>query len=112
MRISWRSSARRTPSGEDKGVLIALDKIIIPLLAVGLAEMGDKTQLSILLLSSWTREYFQLLIGVMPAFLLANGFAILVGSWVTNIIPVHMVKLVSCMVFILFGILVLKGDQD
>jgi len=91
---------------------IALNEIIIPLLAVGLAEMGDKTQLSILLLSSRTREYFRLLLGVMLAFLLADGFAILVGSWVTNVIPVHLVKLASGLVFILFGILILKGGQD
>jgi Ca2+/H+ antiporter, TMEM165/GDT1 family len=81
---------------------------MIPLLAVGLAEMGDKTQLSILLLSSRTREYFRLLLGVMLAFLLADGIAILVGSWATNVIPVHLVKLVSGSVFILFGILILK----
>jgi len=91
---------------------IALDEIIIPLLAVGLAEMGDKTQLSILLLSSRTREYFRLLLGVMLAFLLADGIAILVGSWVTNVIPVHLVKLASGIIFILFGILILKGDKD
>ena len=94
------------------GEHITPNEIIIPLLAVGLAEMGDKTQLSILLLSSRTREYFRLLLGVMLAFLLADGFAILVGSWVTSVIPVHLVKLVSGAVFILFGILILKGDQD
>ncbi len=91
---------------------IELNEIIIPLLAVGLAEMGDKTQLSILLLSSRTREYFRLLLGVMLAFLLADGIAILVGSWVTNVIPVDLVKTVSGLVFILFGILILKGDKD
>ncbi len=81
-------------------------------MAVGLAEMGDKTQLSVLLLSSRTREYVQLLLGVMLAFLLADGFAILVGSWVTSVIPVHLVKLVSGAVFILFGIMILRGDND
>ncbi|VVB72018.1 Uncharacterised protein [uncultured archaeon] len=86
--------------------------VLIPLLAVGLAEMGDKTQLSVLLLSSRTREYAQLLLGVMLAFLLADGFAILVGSWVTNVIPIHLVKLISGAVFIFFGILILKGDHD
>lgn len=91
---------------------IAFDEIIIPLLAVGLAEMGDKTQLSILLLSSKTQEYFRLLLGVMLAFLLADGIAILLGSWVTSVIPVHLVKLVSGLVFILFGLLILKGDRD
>jgi Ca2+/H+ antiporter, TMEM165/GDT1 family len=89
-----------------------LNDVIIPLLAVGLAEMGDKTQLSVLLLSSRTREYAQLLAGVMLAFLLVDGFAILVGSWVTNVIPLHLVKLISGAVFILFGIMTLRGNQE
>ena len=89
-----------------------LHDIIVPLLAVGLAEMGDKTQLSVLLLSSRTREYAQLLAGIMLAFLLADGFAILVGSWVTSVIPVHLVKLISGAVFILFGVMILKGEND
>jgi putative Ca2+/H+ antiporter (TMEM165/GDT1 family) len=89
-----------------------LNEILIPLVAVGLAEMGDKTQLSILLLSSRTREYAQLLAGVMLAFLLADGFAILVGSWVTNVIPVHLVKLISGAVFVIFGIMILRGNKD
>lgn len=72
--------------------------------------MGDKTQLSILLLSSRTKKYLQLLAGVMLAFLLVDGFAILVGSWVTSVVPVHLVKLISGAVFIIFGVLILKGD--
>lgn len=91
---------------------IELDDLIIPLLAVGLAEMGDKTQLSILLLSSRTNEYAKLLVGVMLAFLLADGLAILVGSWVNNVIPVQMVKVVSGLIFIIFGILILKGESE
>jgi putative Ca2+/H+ antiporter (TMEM165/GDT1 family) len=91
---------------------VPLNDIIIPLLAVGLAEMGDKTQLSVLLLSSRTREYAQLLAGIMLAFLLADGFAILVGSWVTEVIPVHLVKLVSGAVFILFGVMILRGNKE
>ena len=82
------------------------------MVAVGLAEMGDKTQLSILLLSSRTKEYIQLLLGVMLAFLLADGFAILIGSWVTSIVPVHLIKLISGAVFLIFGLLILRGDKD
>jgi putative Ca2+/H+ antiporter (TMEM165/GDT1 family) len=74
--------------------------------------MGDKTQLSILLLSSRTREYARLLLGVMLAFLLADGFAIMVGSLVNEVIPVHLVKVVSGLVFIIFGILILKGKSN
>lgn len=91
---------------------IALNDILIPLIAVGLAEMGDKTQLSILLLSSRTREYSRLLAGVMLAFLLADGFAILVGSWVTSVIPTDLVQAVSGLVFLLFGILILREGSE
>lgn len=74
--------------------------------------MGDKTQLSIILLSSRTKEYARLLLGVMLAFLLADGFAILVGSWVTNVVPIHLVKFISGAVFILFGITILMGEKE
>ncbi len=91
-----------------------MDDILIPLLAVGLAEMGDKTQLSILLLSSRTQEYARLVLGVMLAFLLADGLAILVGSYIDAVVPVTTVKALSGFVFILFGILILKekGEEE
>lgn len=92
---------------------IEYNDILIPLLAVGLAEIGDKTQLSILLLSSRTTEYVRLLLGVMLAFLLADGFAVLVGSQVTALIPEDLVRAVSGLVFILFGLMILRGgDED
>jgi putative Ca2+/H+ antiporter (TMEM165/GDT1 family) len=93
---------------------IELDDILIPLLAVGLAEMGDKTQLSILLLSSRTQEYARLVLGVMLAFLLADGLAILVGSYIDALVPMTTVKALSGLVFILFGILILKekGEEE
>ena len=72
-----------------------LNEIIIPLIAIGLAEMGDKTQLSVILLSSRTPEYIPLLAGVMLAFLITDGFAILIGSWMTGIIPLDLLKLIS-----------------
>ena len=91
---------------------LPLNEIIIPLIAVGLAEMGDKTQLSVILLSSRTREYTSLLAGVMLAFLITDGIAILIGSWVTGVIPLHLLKLISGGVFILFGAMILRGGQE
>lgn len=82
------------------------------MIAVGLAEMGDKTQLSVLLLSSRTKKYAQLLLGVMLAFLIADGLAILIGAWLTNIIPVYIIKLVSGGVFVIFGILILIRNEE
>jgi Ca2+/H+ antiporter, TMEM165/GDT1 family len=82
-----------------------LEGILVSFLAVGLAEIGDKTQLSVLLLASRTNKYFQLLLGVFLAFLLADGFTILVGSWITTMVPIDTLKLVSAVIFVIFGIL-------
>ena len=74
--------------------------------------MGDKTQLSVLILSTRTKEYFRLLLGVMLAFLLTDGLAILLGSYVGDVMPVTAVKALSGLVFILFGILIFKNGPE
>jgi putative Ca2+/H+ antiporter (TMEM165/GDT1 family) len=47
--------------------------------------------------------------------LIVDGIAILAGSWITNIIPVRIIKIVSGVVFILFGLYMLlkhKKEDD
>ncbi|NYT01903.1 MAG: TMEM165/GDT1 family protein [Methanosarcinales archaeon] len=85
-----------------------ISDILIPFLAIALAELGDKTQLSVLLLSMKARNHLSLLLGVMLAFLLVDGFAIVVGSWITRVIPLEVLKVASGAVFILFGLLILR----
>jgi len=87
--------------------VVAIQEILIPFVAVGLAELGDKTQLAVLCLASKTRKYVQLLAGVLLAFVIADGLAILLGSLVTERIPMLYIKLVSGVVFIAFGVVTL-----
>jgi len=88
-----------------------LDDILIPFIVVGLAELGDKTQLSILLLSSRTKRHLSLLLGVMLAFLLVDGTAILAGGWIMDIAPQNLIKIFSGIIFVVFGILVLREKK-
>ena len=81
--------------------------ILIPLIVVGLAELGDKTQLSTLLLASKTDKHLHLLLGIMLAFLIVDGIAILAGEWITAIAPRELIKMLSGVIFILFGFLTL-----
>jgi len=67
------------------GLSTMLQDILIPLIVVGLAELGDKTQLSTLLLASKTEKHPHLLFGVILAFLLVDGIAILAGDWISSI---------------------------
>ena len=88
-----------------------LEDILIPLIIVGLAEFGDKTQLSVLLLSSKTEKHLHLLFGAILAFWIVDGIAILVGEWITNIVPISLVKILSGIIFIIFGILMLRRKK-
>ena len=81
--------------------------ILIPLIVVGLAELGDKTQLSTLLLASKTEKHLHLFLGVILAFLMVDGIAILAGEWITHVVPRDLIKILSGVVFIILGLLTL-----
>jgi putative Ca2+/H+ antiporter (TMEM165/GDT1 family) len=85
---------------------------LVPFIVVGLAELGDKTQLSILLLSSKTHRHFHLLLGVVLAFLIVDGVAIAAGSWITTVISQDVLKMASAFVFIFFGVLILANSKE
>lgn len=87
-----------------------IEDSLVPLIAVGLAELGDKTQLAVLLLSSKTDKHLQLLLGVILAFLIVDGIAILFGSWITGVVSEDILKTASGLIFIAFGLLILRGD--
>ncbi|MCP8307212.1 MAG: TMEM165/GDT1 family protein [archaeon] len=87
------------------------EDLLIPFIVIGLAELGDKTQLSILLLSTKTEKHLHLLSGVILAFLIVDGIAILVGDWITSIVPIDLVKIISGIIFIIFGILTLRSAK-
>lgn len=82
--------------------------LLLPLIAVGLAELGDKTQLSILVLSSKTTKHLHLFLGVTLAFLIVDGIAVLVGGFITTIISTNLLKAVSGSLFIFFGVLMVR----
>jgi Ca2+/H+ antiporter, TMEM165/GDT1 family len=85
-----------------------LSDFLVPFVAVGLAEVGDKTQIAVLILSSKTRRHAPLLLGVMSAFLLVDGLAVLVGSWAAAALPTALIRKASGAVFILFGLMMLR----
>jgi putative Ca2+/H+ antiporter (TMEM165/GDT1 family) len=88
-----------------------ISDIFAPFAAVGLAELGDKTQLTVLCLASKTRRHFELLLGIILAFVIADGSAIILGNFITTHISVYYIKTASGTIFILFGILTLTSKK-
>lgn len=76
-----------------------------------IAEMGDKTQLMLVALTSCFKLR-DIIIGTAAAILVLNGLAVLLGGLVSEIIPTWLIRLVAASAFLFFAITSLKGDDD
>ncbi len=71
---------------------------------VFLAEMGDKTQLTTITLSSTTNKPLAVFIGSSLALILATLLGALAGGSIANLIPAFLLKLLSGSAFLIIGI--------
>ena len=71
---------------------------------VFLAEMGDKTQLTTITLSSTTNKPLAVFIGSSLALISATLLGALAGGSIANLIPGFLLKLISGIVFLIIGI--------
>lgn len=78
---------------------------------VFLAEMGDKTQLTTIALSSTTNKPIAVFIGSSIALILATLLGALAGGSIANLIPAFLLKLLSGSVFLFIGINLLVQNK-
>ena len=77
---------------------------------VVLAEMGDKTQL--LAMAFACRFRWQTVMwGVLLATILNHLLAVLVGNYITALIPISYVQIGAALSFVLFGLWTIRGDK-
>ncbi len=81
-----------------------LEDFFVPFFGIMLAEFGDKTQLILLSLSSKTKNHYSLFVAAMGALALSSALAILLGSFVTALIPMYYIRLAAGLLFIGLGI--------
>ena len=80
---------------------------------VFLAEMGDKTQLTTISLSSTTNKPLAVFIGSSIALILATLLGALAGGSIANLIPAFLLKMLSGIVFLIIGInLIAQSTND
>jgi len=77
---------------------------------VFLAEMGDKTQLLAMAFATRFR-WKMVMLGVFAATAVNHLFAVFVGNYLTNIIPLTYIKMAAAISFILFGLWTIRGDK-
>jgi len=76
---------------------------------IGLMELGDKTQLSVIALAAEYDAPLMVFVGVMFALALLTVIGIFVGSVISRFVPMKYIKVGSSLVFILFGAIFLFG---
>ena len=76
-----------------------------------IAEMGDKTQLMLIALTS-KYKLKDIIMGTAAAILVLNGLAVLAGGLVSEFIPEWLIKIVAAFAFLYFAASTLAGDED
>lgn len=76
---------------------------------VFLAEIGDKTQLTVMLLAAHHRSALSVFLGATLALMLASLVAVALGGVLSRHVPPQYINTGAGLVFILFGALLLSG---
>ncbi|HHT9124220.1 MAG TPA: TMEM165/GDT1 family protein [Candidatus Brocadiia bacterium] len=85
-------------------------KILIgTFVTIFLAELGDKTQIAAIMMSSDTKNPLSVYLGAMLAFGIITMLAVIVGVGITRFLPMQVIKNLSAAAFIIIGVLILVG---
>jgi putative Ca2+/H+ antiporter (TMEM165/GDT1 family) len=76
-----------------------------------IAEMGDKTQLMLVALTS-KYKIRDIILGTAAAILVLNGLAVLAGGIVSEFVPTWVIRLIAAAAFLFFALTSLGGDDD
>ena len=79
---------------------------------VFLAEMGDKTQLTTITLSSSTNKPVAVFLGSSIALIMATLLGVMAGGSIAILIPEFILKLLSGIVFFIIGITLLTQSKN
>lgn len=88
---------------------------ITPLLTtfglIALAELGDKTQLTVIALSA-RYDRMKVFSGVLLAFAVVTGLGVLMGEGILQLVPESYIKILAGLLFIVFGIFMLWSKEE
>lgn len=76
-----------------------------------IAEMGDKTQLMLVALTS-KYKLMDIIIGTAAAIFVLNGMAVLAGGLIGSLIPDWIIKIVAALAFMYFAVTTLRKDDE
>ncbi len=93
------------------GGIIVVIEYLTAFFLIFMAEMGDKTQI---LAMTFATKYTvkQVLIGVAFGSLVNHGMAVALGSYLSNMAPLALIRIIAAFLFIGFGLWTLAKTED
>lgn len=87
-----------------------MTELIRAFLLIFIAEMGDKTQI---IAMTFATQYTvkEVLVGVFLGVFLNHGLAIILGRYISKLIPMNYVQIMAGLMFVFFGIMSLREED-
>lgn len=83
--------------------------VVSTFVAVFFAELGDKTQLSTMMLASSKKAPASVFVGSAVALVLSSLIGVLVGDTLYRVVPAHIIRIAAGAGFLVIGALILFG---
>jgi putative Ca2+/H+ antiporter (TMEM165/GDT1 family) len=87
-----------------------LKELIRAFLLIFAAEMGDKTQI-IAMTFATQYKVKEVILGVILGVVLNHGIAILLGRFISTVVPMNLIQMIAGIMFVIFGIMALKDEE-
>lgn len=97
---------------EKQGNLLGLGPILAVAVTFFLGELGDKTQLTAMTVAMESIHPFFVLSGSVAGMIAAGCIGIVIGTSLTKKVPSYIIKMISGIVFIAFGLFKLFSKSD
>lgn len=78
-------------------------------LTLFLAELGDKTQLAVIVMTAKTEAKLMVFLGASLALVIVTLLGVLVGTVLTQYVPTEWLQRIVALAFIAIGVLMLLG---
>ena len=88
-----------------------METLLLSTMVVGLAEIGDKTQIATIGLAARFEQFYPVVLGTTLGMMLANIPAVLIGNKIADKLPVKAIRVTAAIVFAALGAVTLIGGS-
>ncbi len=91
---------------------MSIEVFLVSFFLLTISELGDKTQLAIIILTAKSRKPVIVFVAAMTGFILINGVGVLIGQIIVQFVPYLFIRFSTGIIFIVFGVILLVKSKN